>query len=574
VWTFAANRSYLVATLAALLLVTSSLPAQGVPCVQSCKRNTRDCIAEKCGALRGQEGRDCRKTCRGRHGCTLPPIGTLAYVVTECHVLRDRGLIGRQSLRIRRGNCDDVTISYCTAGENLGHPCIEDADCGRGICGGVLPLSPLLAPGCELLGEFRLGNPAQVAGIFQRFGVSPDGSTVVFEVAPLGLFPPLTDTALLETAERLGNFGTYSVRADGTGLRRLGGAGRTGPWDQIVDGNEESGFPFGLFVGYRGFNFSPNGRTVVLTDLGPSDAGVDAFQVVTLDVASGERTVLTRLPPALSTFAPTSQLRPPRPGPTPIFIDDRRILFLTLADTAAGVRRGTYMRVRTDGRGLKPVRTPEPPTGSSVHPTFSIFAGPRNLLTVFADEIPRKVHAFGPLIEGEEGFLEVYLSSGKDLLQLTAFRRDDTFAGTMAADGRRAFFVASENLDGRNPTENCQLFSADVISGRFRQLTMFREVEEGATSESGCYPGREDGGCRVGQVMQDPANGTLLFLSSCDPFGTNPNGEEVFAVRPDGSGLRQLTHTRGRVEPGDGSVEIELPGPWSYSTPVQPEEGV
>jgi len=56
----------------------------------------------------------------------------------------------------------------------------------------------------------------------------------------------------------------------------------------------------------------------------------------------------------------------------------------------------------------------------------------------------------------------------------------------------------------------------------------------------------------------------LVFVSSCDPFGTNPNGEQIFAMRPDGSGLRALTDTRSVVHDPDGSVEVELPGPWSY----------
>lgn len=35
-------------------------------------------------------------------------------------------------------------------------------------------------------------------------------------------------------------------------------------------------------------------------------------------------------------------------------------------------------------------------------------------------------------------------------------------------------------------------------------------------------------------------------------------------MRPDGTGLRALTEVRGLVRNPDGSVEAELPGPWSY----------
>jgi hypothetical protein len=50
-------------------------------------------------------------------------------------------------------------------------------------------------------------------------------------------------------------------------------------------------------------------------------------------------------------------------------------------------------------------------------------------------------------------------------------------------------------------------------------------------------------------------------------LGTTPNGgSQIFAMRPDGSRLRQLTDTRGVVMGTDGSLTTELPGPWGYST--------
>jgi hypothetical protein len=55
-----------------------------------------------------------------------------------------------------------------------------------------------------------------------------------------------------------------------------------------------------------------------------------------------------------------------------------------------------------------------------------------------------------------------------------------------------------------------------------------------------------------------------VFYSSCDPLGTNPNGGQAFAMCPDGTGLQQLTHTRGMVNEPDGSVSVELPGPFAF----------
>ena len=38
----------------------------------------------------------------------------------------------------------------------------------------------------------------------------------------------------------------------------------------------------------------------------------------------------------------------------------------------------------------------------------------------------------------------------------------------------------------------------------------------------------------------------------------------MFSVLPDGSGLRQLTDSRGLVEADDGTFIGELPGQWAY----------
>ena len=58
----------------------------------------------------------------------------------------------------------------------------------------------------------------------------------------------------------------------------------------------------------------------------------------------------------------------------------------------------------------------------------------------------------------------------------------------------------------------------------------------------------------------------LVFDSTCDAVpGGNQNGEQFFAMRPDGSGLRQLTTTLGVRTAADGSVDVQLPGPQAYS---------
>ncbi|MGH7893685.1 MAG: hypothetical protein ACREQL_03405 [Candidatus Binatia bacterium] len=68
----------------------------------------------------------------------------------------------------------------------------------------------------------------------------------------------------------------------------------------------------------------------------------------------------------------------------------------------------------------------------------------------------------------------------------------------------------------------------------------------------------------------DDVAGTVLFSASCDPVGANPFGEQIFAMRSDGTGLRQLTDARGMTRDADGTVHVELAGPFAYTVPSQP----
>jgi hypothetical protein len=61
----------------------------------------------------------------------------------------------------------------------------------------------------------------------------------------------------------------------------------------------------------------------------------------------------------------------------------------------------------------------------------------------------------------------------------------------------------------------------------------------------------------------------VVFDSSCDPFDSNPFSDQAFAMRPDGSGLRQLTDAAGFTTNPDGSIRVELPGPFAYSTTLR-----
>jgi hypothetical protein len=114
---------------------------------------------------------------------------------------------------------------------------------------------------------------------------------------------------------------------------------------------------------------------------------------------------------------------------------------------------------------------------------------------------------------------------------------------------------------GTNPSGNCQVFSIDRLGSDLRQLTNFRESEH---SRVGCLWARLGLGCAAWVLVQDPQSRTLLLTSDCDPLGTNPNGAQIFTMQPDGSGLRQLTDSRGLVREADGTYSGELPGPVAY----------
>jgi hypothetical protein len=88
-----------------------------------------------------------------------------------------------------------------------------------------------------------------------------------------------------------------------------------------------------------------------------------------------------------------------------------------------------------------------------------------------------------------------------------------------------------------------------------RQLTHFSQPE---------YPGGVSAGCDILPLGLDTATGIFVFYATSDPFGTNPYGDQLFALRPDGT-LRQLTHARGLVTEVDGTVSAENIGPVAYS---------
>lgn len=492
-------------------------------CARPCKVETAACRREQCAGLQGESRRSCIERCRGLGGCAA--IRTMAYVVTECREDAS-GTAGRQTLVIRRGNCEPVVaFELPRAGP------VHD------------PVRDLLGDGlCTLFGRFRAGYRSVLAGAFQRIGVSPDGSVVVFEIT--NDFKILPDAFPLPTGFEEG---IYVVGADGNGLERLGAPSRNQSGRLVVP-REGRGLPIPstFDVGYR---FSPDGRRIVFTDKGPGPAGEDAIQIVTLDLDSRERRQITHL----SAAADVSPSVPVTFGPR--FVNARTVVFFTYADLDGRHPDGAYYKVRTDTEDIEAVSI-EVTEGAQVGANFDVGGGGSSLVSIALPGSPVD-------IPNGKSFTEMFVIDGKHLLQVTNFRRTDTGYGGKVIDRRRrrGYFTASPNHRNQNPSENCQLFSVDTLGTRLRQLTKFREAE---LSLNGCTHSSPPG-CGIGPVFQDPTTATLVFYSSCDAFGTGFYGGQLYAMRPDGTGLRQLTATRGMITESDGSVSVELPGPVAYS---------
>jgi hypothetical protein len=430
----------------------------------------------------------------------------------------------KQKLVVRRGNCDPVT-----AMEAATSTAVPD---------------PLGA--CRYWGAVRDGLRFMLAGVFQRMAVLPDASGVVFEVTKqFSLYPSLTP-------EPPRGEGIFFLRADGRGrLRRLGPASRFPPFLFASDPLANFYLPTQYVL-----PVSPDGRSVALIDLGPDTAGHEAPQIFLLDVRSGRRTQVTRQ----SRLPNTKEL-----DPAIYFVSflNRRTLSFGSGIPLLGTLK-TY-RVETRGSGV-----PEQLPALTVLPDSRIVAqfavtGARPGVTLVTFPEERSIEPVPGLTVNE-----LVLIDGKNLVQLTNFGRFDTGFGYASVARGRIFFVASANPPpGENPAGVCQLFSVNKRAGDLRQLT--RLPPDGGRS-FGCSSKGAWGlpeGCQIdvpyaSPIAPDPVTGTVLFGSSCDPVGGNPFGDQLFAMRPDGTGLRQVTAARGREILPDGTLRVETVGPFAY----------
>jgi hypothetical protein len=284
-------------------------------------------------------------------------------------------------------------------------------------------------------------------------------------------------------------------------------------------------------------------------------------QIFTLDIVTGSRTQLTHLPfVADRVLGGTTSFLVLGTG-FPTFRHDGRIAFFSFGNIDGSNPEGNQVEflVNPDGSGLKRVPLPVATPGSQVVPIFGSTAGGarRSSIVLSTPGTPLNPDA-GDTIS------EVFFFDREHLVQLTSFRRSDTGSALLTRDGKRVILAASADPFGTNPSGDCQLFSISTVGADLRQLTRFSQPE---ASMTGCHTTTPPG-CRVIPVGLEPATGTLVFYSSCDPFGTNPLGDQLFSIRADGTHLRQLTHARGLVTEADGTPSAENIGPFAIPAPA------
>jgi len=399
--------------------------------------------------------------CGGDGGGSSPPpneaqVSTLAYVVTRCHEEKGgTGWAASQALWVRQGDREPVKIK-----EYPGGP-------------------PPIGGFCRLWGNGRDGASSTVVGTFQRLGVSPDGALVVFEVTD--------DFSVLTPVVPAEEQGFFAVRPDGSGLHKVADHSND-PAFRVAWGCAFANAR-GCSAGnvWNGLEFSPNGRRVVYTDLGPSDTGEEAPQVFTLDLTTNEHqqvTFLPRLPECHGQSDDPPDCVDPVVFPTfaPSFLAEKTILYSR--GRGSNEVGGGQFTVKLNAHG-----DPDEPQ------TVPVVAGPNGVVIPVFEITGVEAYGMKAVVPGrtpvdggefvEEMFVvELPNAQRPDprVLQLTNFERSYTGQGRITPDAQRVLFVSGADPFGTNPGNQGQWFSIDRLGSDLRQLTSFGVVGEGGSN--------------------------------------------------------------------------------------------
>jgi Tol biopolymer transport system component len=135
----------------------------------------------------------------------------------------------------------------------------------------------------------------------------------------------------------------------------------------------------------------------------------------------------------------------------------------------------------------------------------------------------------GDLVQGKnrDNSSELFVANvnGPGLTQLTRATNLDAEDPSTSGDGSLIVFDANGNYTGQNPDRGFELFVVNSDGSGLRQLTQERDARFASFS---------------GRISRDGMR--IAFVSTENLLGTNADHSmELFTIRPDGTGLRQLT---------------------------------
>jgi hypothetical protein len=255
----------------------------------------------------------------------------------------------------------------------------------------------------------------------------------------------------------------------------------------------------------------------------------------------------------------------------PRFIDNATVVFQTYVDPDGSNPEHTFagFTVRIDGSRLEPVPIPVSVPGGKVIPSFAVGGGRgTSLIRLSLSGTPVKHRP-----AGDGPITEVFVRDGENLRQLTNFRCQDGRVPQHRPDAR-----VLPGL-GRPARYQPQRKLPAVLHwhSRWRQIA----APGDPLHLAGPYHRAGMRRCRLGvSGLPDrkrvlpcgpsiSVTKAIVFESTCDRFHVNPFGDQLFAMRPDGGGLRQLTDASGMTTNPDGSFRVELPGPYAYSAELR-----
>jgi Tol biopolymer transport system component len=303
------------------------------------------------------------------------------------------------------------------------------------------------------------GDPAS-----QSPSITDDGQTVVFHSNHSRLFPPLNID---------GNYEIFRIGSDGTGLTALTGTFlEAGSFMPVIAGG-------GGRIGYYAIDLA-DVHLKAMDGAGGTERDLLTFDIVMIA----------------------------QPGLSP---DGTRAIFVRSTGLLGG---GQIWRIESDGSHLTQVTNLS--SGSPAGPSI---AGDRETIVFSADSNP----AGNNLDLSEEIF--TIQADGTGIRQLTNGTSDTSSRNPVISnDGSVIFFDSDADLTGGNSDLSREIFKINIDGLGLQQLT----------------------NAAVGTVSAHPradATGTwIVFESNADLDGGNPDGTyEIYRIAANGSGLQRIT---------------------------------